>query len=415
MDQNAYEHRKSKIKISLKFADGRAAAKTKVKISQTRHQFLFGVGGFDAVELAGGLPGGKPLSEERRDFLQDRLDKGFKLNNYATLPFYWGRYEPVEGQPDEKRTRAAAEWYASRKVTTKGHPLCWHTVCAEWLLKYNNAEILTKQLARIEREVSGFKGGIDMWDVINEVVIMPVFNKYDNAITRLCNELGRTGIIKEVFTAAKKANPGAKLLLNDFNTSPDYEALIETCHEADIPIDIIGIQSHQHQGYWGLEKLQDVLKRFSRFGLPIHFTENTIISGDLMPAHIEDLNDWQVSEWPSTSEGEDRQAREVTEMYETLFAHPSVEAITTWDLNDGKWLGAPSGLLRKDNSLKPVYHELMTRIKGEWWTDTELVTGETGELELCGFRGDYRIIAGSAEAEFVLDGKNEGINLTLNP
>ena len=28
-----------------------------------------------------------------------------------------------------------------------------------------------------------------------------------------------------------------------------------------------------HQGYWGEEKTLDVLERFARFGLPIHFTE----------------------------------------------------------------------------------------------------------------------------------------------
>ena len=61
-----------------------------------------------------------------------------------------------------------------RKV--KGHPLCWHTVCAHWLTKYDNETILKKQLERIDREVLGFKGIIDMWDVINEVVIMPIFN-----------------------------------------------------------------------------------------------------------------------------------------------------------------------------------------------------------------------------------------------
>ena len=52
----------------------------------------------------------------------------------------------------------------------------------------------------------------------------------------------------------------------------------------------------------------EVLDRFSCFGLPIHFTENTLISGQLMPPHIVDLNDWQVDRWPTTPEREARQA-----------------------------------------------------------------------------------------------------------
>ncbi|WP_330676693.1 endo-1,4-beta-xylanase [Butyrivibrio sp. DSM 10294] len=93
----------------------------------------------------------------------------------------------------------------------------------------------------------------------------------------ICKEKGRVGLIKEVFDRAHADNPDAVLLLNDFNTSTNYEILIDGCLNAGVPISAIGIQSHQHQGYWGKEKLEEVLERFSHFGLPIHFTENTLI------------------------------------------------------------------------------------------------------------------------------------------
>ncbi len=83
-----------------------------------------------------------------------------------------------------------------------------------------------------------------------------------------------------------------------------------------------------HQGYWGIEKTQEVLERFSHFNLPIHFTENTLVSGQIMPTEIEDLNDYQLEEWPTTPEGEERQAREIAQHYKTLFEHPLVESIT---------------------------------------------------------------------------------------
>lgn len=82
-------------------------------------------------------------------------------------------------------------------------------------MKYGNETIMKKQLERIDREVKGFKGVIDMWDVINEVVIMPIFDRYDNAITRICKEKGRVGLIKEVFDRTHADNPDAVLLLND--------------------------------------------------------------------------------------------------------------------------------------------------------------------------------------------------------
>jgi len=395
---------------------GRPAADRPVKIRQTTHEFLFGTGGFDAIALMSDIPDAAPIAAPQaapKAFLQERLDKLFSIMNYATLPFYLGRYEPSEGSPDEARTKKAAEYFCSRGVKLKGHPLVWHTVCADWLMKYSNKEILEKLRLRIERETTHFKGLIDVWDVINEVVIMPVFDKYDNAVTRVCKELGRVSMVREVFKAARAANPSAVLLLNDFDLSDKYVILIDGCLQAGIPIDVIGIQSHQHQGYWGADHTREILERYSQFGLPIHFTENTIISGDIMPPHIVDLNDWQVDAWPSTPEGEERQARETVEMYSILFAHPLVEAITSWSTVDGGWLKAPGGLLHEDNSVKPVFTELEKKIKGEWMTKADLSTGASGELNFEGFRGGYELECDGKKAAFTLDKKGGTVTVEL--
>jgi GH35 family endo-1,4-beta-xylanase len=407
-----YKHRKAETSLRLVTGNGTPAANQEVKISQKSHKFLFGVGGFESVELASGKkPDGNPLEKERTAYLQDKLGKLFGFNNYATLPFYLGRYEPVEGKPDEARVKAGALWFKERGITTKGHPLCWHTVGADWLMNYSNAEIMKKVIARIERDVSAFAGIIDIWDVINEVVIMPVFDKYDNAITRICKEYGQIPLVKEVFSAAKRANPKAVLLLNDFDMSKDYEVLIEKCLDAGIPIDVIGLQSHQHQGYWGAEKVHDVLSRFSRFGLPLHFTENTIISGEIMPPHIVDLNDWQVEDWPTTPEGEERQKKEIIEMYEILFAHPQVEAITTWSGGDNAWLHAPAGFLRIDNSEKPVYKALKAKIENEWHTEITVRSDADGSVKFEGFKGGYEVSCAGKSASFELDGKTDTLEI----
>ena len=151
--------------------------------------------------------------------------------------------------------------------------------------------------------------------------------------------------------------------------------------------------------------------RFGRFGLPIHFTENTLTSGDyLVPAELDDLNDFVVTadEWPSTPAGEQRQAEQMEEMYTLLFENPNVQAITTWDFTDGAWLNAPSGFLRLDNSEKPSYHLLHDLIFSEWHTDTEVVTNEAGVAEITGFKGTYKAattngtLLGAGQSEFEL-------------
>ena len=406
---DTYNHRASTALVTLKRADGSPVKDTLCRFKLKKHRFLFGVGMGDAIELRDPACG-----ESQKKFLSERLERLISVFNYATLPFYWGRFEPQEGLPQTERLLAAARYLKGKGITLKGHPLCWHTVCAPWLLQYDNETILSKQLARIRRETETFKGLIDMWDVINEVVIMPVFDRYDNAVTRLCRQLGQVELTGMVFHEVKKASSRAILTLNDFNTSPDYEHLIQRCLDAGVPIDVIGIQSHQHQGYWGREKLENVLSRFSRFGLPIHFTENTLVSGELMPKHIEDLNDWVVPSWPTTPEGEERQAREMEEMYRLLFASPMVEGITNWDATDGKWLGAPSGVLREDNTAKPAYEMLDRLINREWTTDIEARTDSEGQVRFDGMRGSYELSCEGKQAAFELSAKgSQMIEITV--
>jgi GH35 family endo-1,4-beta-xylanase len=209
-----------------------------------------------------------------------------------------------------------------------------------------------------------------------------------------------------MFETARATNPQATLLLNDFDVSPAYDILVEGCLAAGIQIDVIGIQSHMHQGYWGVERTQAVLDRFTRFQRPIHFTENTIVSGQLMPPEIVDLNDYQVSDWPSTPEGEERQAEEVVLHYKTLLAHPLVEAITWWDISDGGWLNAPAGLLRKDHSPKPAYDALLKLIKGDWWlSPTTFTTDGNGQLSFTGFLGEYELSVGKQNVRFAINEK----------
>jgi GH35 family endo-1,4-beta-xylanase len=398
MDEQIRKNRTAQAKITILSPEHHPLAHQEFVIAQTNHRFLFGTTGYSIIQANGNLSGKKKVQADHK------VDKLVNLFNYVTLPFYWGRFEPVQGQPMTDPLMKTARWCVDRNIVVKGHPLCWHTVTADWLLQMSNAEILQAQTGRIQREVTDFHGLIDTWDVINEAVIMPIFDKYDNGITRICKELGRIQMIRTMFETARGANPNAILLINDFDMSPAYDILVEGCLEAGIGIDVIGIQSHMHQGYWGVEKTMRVLEQFSRFNLPIHFTETNLVSGHLMPPEIVDLNDYQVKYWPSTPKGEERQAQEAVTHFKTLMRHPLVEGITWWDFFDGGWLNAPAGLLRKDGSSKPAYDELHRLVKGEWWMEpTRFGTDDKGEVHFSGFLGDYELICDGNKYPFSLD------------
>ena len=373
------KHRTAQVTLTVLGADGQPCAGREVTVRQVGHKFLFGCNFF------GLKPGdSSPLQKA----YQDRYTA---LLNYATLPFYWGGFERAEGQTDTARVLAMARWCGDHGIATKGHPLCWHEVKPRWLDGKSLQDVERLQLGRIGREVGAFREVIPRWDVVNEAVRMPTFDLEKNEIAQLCKKVGAPELIRRTFAAARQADPKATLLLNDFDTSPAFEKLVADSLKAGAPIDVIGIQSHMHGGYRGAGFAWAVCERFARFGKPLHFTELTIISGEIKksirwggPAY---------GDWVSTPEGEARQAREVEEFYRVLFSHPAVEAVTWWDFSDhGAWLGAPSGLVRKDMSPKPAYEALLAMVKGEWWTAPQkLRTDAQGRVTFRAWLGDYRV------------------------
>ena len=382
-----------------------------VVVEQVRHAFGFGNIGFDLLPLIGG-PAPEGAEDVEAFGTADSLDLAvladawLGLFDHVTLPFYWGRYEPRRGETDEARLRATAQWFADRGVTVKGHPLMWHTVTPPWL-----ADLPLDEVERLQRERSrglaaSFRGLIDTWDAINEAVIMPVFANGANRITDLAARKGRLETVRLAFEEARAGNPDATLLINDFDLSADYERLIEEVLGAGIRVDAIGLQTHMHQGYRGEDWTLAMLERFARFGLPLHLTETTLVSGHLMPPEIEDLNDYRIPDWPTTEEGEARQADELVRHYRTLVGHPSVQVVNDWGITDsGAWLGAPSGLLRRDGSRKPGYDALHGLIRGEWWlAPQEVRTDGSGRIDVTAFAGDYRVTAGDRTGAFRVAG-----------
>ncbi|MDR2702874.1 MAG: endo-1,4-beta-xylanase [Cellulomonadaceae bacterium] len=399
-----YAPRRASATVTVLGADGQPLANTPVTVAQLQHEFLFGNIGFELVDWINNYQFSKdnPDRPGRRhnlaldpEYDEKLAQRWLEVFNQATLPFYWGSFEPFEGQTRTVELQNAARWFRERGVVPKGHPLVWHTVQPSWLMDKPAAEVPGLLRNRVKREVTDFTGLVDIWDAINEVVIMPVFANGDNAITPLARQVGRIDMVRRAFEDAREANPNITLILNDFDMSTAYECLIEGVLEAGIQIDKLGLQSHQHKGYWGKEWTENVLDRFGRYNIPIHFTETTLLSGDVMPPEFIDLNDYKVEDWPSTPEGEARQADEIEEWYRTLASHPLVEAITYWGMGDrAMWLGAPGGLLRKDGSPKPAFERLRELIKDEWWyKPTTVVTDANGQVTVSGWKGAYQITA----------------------
>ena len=356
------QHRMGDIRLAILDGRGRPLRDRVVEVELVRHDFLFGCNIFQWTTSDGHF--------HRR--YRNRFEE---LLNCATLPFYWWGYEPEAGKTDEDRIRKIAAWCAERAITLKGHPLIWNHMDPAWLPD-DEAKIRQLAFERVGSVVEDFSGTVDIWDVLNEPTAWERNEKKAPKTTAAVMGMGKIEACKEALRLARKANPEATLLINDYVTGEAYyEVLDQLRDDGTLLFDAVGIQTHMHRGPRPLDEMWAVCERFARLGVPLHFTETTVLS-----------------EYPDKELGEAETARYVEDLYTLWFSHPAVDAITWWDFSDrNAWLGAKAGLLREDGTPKPVYERLRKLIHETWTTKETLKSNDRGVVEWRGFYGTYTV------------------------
>jgi len=368
------QHRKGEVTLVIQAPNGKPLPNAELTLTQTRHEFLFGCNIF----RWGRIPDPK-----REELYRERFAAIF---NYATLPFYWRGYEWERGKPNHGYTERVVAWCQEHGIVCKGHPLVWdHPASSpEWLPDdFDEIERLSKQ--RVRDIVQRFAGRIDIWDVVNEPTHLEPSSPNKTKMAAWGTHIGAVAYTALHLKVAREANPKATLLVNDYRTDDAYLRILQQLKDEQGRwlFDVVGIQSHMHGGVWSPQRTWQVCERFAQLGLPLHFTETTIVSGSPIGP----------GKWGQTTpEGEERQAEATVRFYTILFSHPAVQAITWWDFSDdGAWMGAPAGWLRRDMSPKPVYERMLGLIKGEWWTKVSGKTDRKGTWRTRACYGDYEL------------------------
>lgn len=364
------KHRMGTVAFRAFDSEGKPLPNAILDIEQTSHRFLFGCNLF-------------MWRDDDSEWQASYRERFRNLLNYATLGFYWWSYESVRGRPNHDYVDRVLDWTESVGIACKGHPLVWNHSAGAWYPR-DRVELRRLSDERVRDCVSRFHGRIGRWDAVNEATDPFRGGTFENVFSDAWRDAGRVEFTRHCFHVAREANPKATLLINDYRLDGAYETLVEQLvdERGARLYDAIGLQTHQHGGVMPAERLWEVCERFGRFGVPLHFTETTILSGARTSDGFEATN-------PT---GEERQAEAVERFYTVLFSHPSVEAITWWDFSDrGAWQRAPAGFLRADGSPKPVYDRLTALIKGKWWTRETRRTDADGRAEVRGFFGDYAV------------------------
>lgn len=329
-----------------------------------RPGFLFGCNAF-------GYPRhGEPYAE--------RFEAVF---NFATLPFYRGYVERVQGQPDYSQPERILEWLDRTTIIPKGHPLIFLVPNSTpgWLQNLSFAETKKICLRNITEAVLKFRHRIHVWDVINEAHVQPDnYPAPGRPFMRGFTKEENVDLTVAALRAARAADPTCARVVNSTGTWCDYYMgrapqpwqqsvydYLEMMKDAGAEYEAIGLQ-YYHSGRDLLE-FERNLESFKGFGHPIHITELGIASSS---AAAPDDEWWGGGvggarmAWRGERFTEEIQSQWADGIYKIAFSKPYVEAITWWDFMDPGFM-PNGGYLRADLTPKPAYERLLA-LQTQW-------------------------------------------------
>ncbi|MDR2467156.1 MAG: endo-1,4-beta-xylanase, partial [Prevotellaceae bacterium] len=155
-DTRIEQHRKSDVNVRVTL-NGKPVSGASVEVEMLENEFLFG-----CYADSWGVAAAQPDNETCKRLFAE-------LFNYATLPFYWDYCEPEKDKPLYARSEEVAAWCAERNIRAKGHPLIWNKEPA-WTKSFTDKELYQRLVNRATECTEHFRGKIDCWDVINEIV-----------------------------------------------------------------------------------------------------------------------------------------------------------------------------------------------------------------------------------------------------
>jgi len=241
---------------------------------------------------------------------------------------------PSENTYDFTNADAIADYAAKNGKLLRGHTLVWHQQNAQWMFYDSKGNVVSKDvlLKRLDNYVttvvSHFKGKVYAWDVVNEVVDGPGMRN------SLWYQIAGEDYIDHAFIAARKADPKAKLFINDYDTTDPVKAetlyqLVKRLKARGVPVDGIGMQFHITLDYPSLQGITDSLNKFSDLGVEFHITEL----------------DMSVNADPKLTSGTPspdvltRQAWRYKQIFDIFKTFKNVTNVTFWGVTDARsWL-----------------------------------------------------------------------------
>ncbi|EFQ34131.1 glycosyl hydrolase family 10 [Colletotrichum graminicola M1.001] len=256
----------------------------------------------------------------------------------------WNETQPVPGVFNFDNADYLVDWARGNgDKVVRGHTLLWYRTVPDWVAEITDAETLTEVIeTHITTVVGYFKGKVRSWDVVNEP-----FNDDGTLRSNVFSDVLGEEYIGIAFRAARAADPGAMLYINEYNLDVAWwdkvTAVVNKVNQwigEGIPIDGIGSQTHLVPGMAG--EIEGALEMLASSGV----SEVAITELDIDTAPPDD--------------------------YATVVAAclnvPKCVGITVWGISDkDSWKGENQPLLfDEDYKQKPAYKAIVSMLRMGW-------------------------------------------------
>lgn len=195
--------------------------------------------------------------------------------------------QPTRGVFAFEEADALVDFARANGIAVHAHTLVWFEALPTWMRSASDKR--TVMLDHINAVAGHFKGKVAEWDVVNEPINE---DNSDGLEHNLWHQAMGADYIAQAFRAARAADPNAVLYLNEYGAEQDgarwdaLYALVKKLKQAGVPIDGIGLQSHEYDASdrTPAATFRKHVKALSALGLKVRVSEMDVTADQTVQA-----------------------------------------------------------------------------------------------------------------------------------
>ncbi|GAA2836241.1 endo-1,4-beta-xylanase [Crossiella cryophila] len=191
--------------------------------------------------------------------------------------------QPARGVFAFAEADALVDFARANGIKVHAHTLVWFEALPTWMRSAPDKRSV--MLEHIRAVATHFAGRVAEWDVVNEPINQ---DNPDGLEHNLWYQAMGADYIAEAFRAARAADPNAVLYLNEYGAEQDggrwnaLYALVKKLRQARVPIDGVGLQSHEYDAADRVpaEVFRKKVRALAALGLKVRVSEMDVSTSD---------------------------------------------------------------------------------------------------------------------------------------